>query len=159
MNRSILAVAVLALTAGGLAGCGQDQAPADAGPQAPAGITASNGRLMLPAVAGNPGAVYFDLQNSGSDNRVIRAVSVEGAGRTEMHQMAMWNGEMTMQEMFQIRVPPNQTVNLEPGGLHVMAFDLGDDVTAGSTAEVTVTFVGGDRVSFPAEVRAAGDER
>jgi periplasmic copper chaperone A len=159
MSRSILVAAALALTAAGLAGCGQDQAPADAGPQAPDGIAASNGRLMLPAVAGNPGAVYFDLENSGSDNRVIRAVSVEGAGRTEMHQMAMWNGEMTMQEMFQIRVPPNQTVKLEPGGLHVMAFDLGDDVTAGSTAEVTVTFVGGDKVNFPAEVRAAGDER
>ena len=31
--------------------------------------------------------------------------------------------------------------------------------TAGSKAEVTVTFVGGDKVSFPADVRAAGDER
>ena len=39
------------------------------------------------------------------------------------------------------------------------AMDLADTVTAGSTAEVTLTFVGGDKLSFPAEVRAAGDER
>lgn len=159
MNRSICAAVVLALAATGLAGCGQEQAAADAGPQAPAGVTAGNGRLMLPAVAGNPAAVYFDIENTGADNRMIRAVSVAGAGRTEIHQMAMWNGEMTMQEMFQLPVNPGEPVKLEPGGLHVMAFDLADTLTAGSTTEVTVTFVGGDQVSFPAEVRAAGDER
>ena len=40
-----------------------------------------------------------------------------------------------------------------------MAMDLADTVTAGGTAEVTATFLGGDKVSFPAEVRAAGDDR
>ena len=40
-----------------------------------------------------------------------------------------------------------------------MANDLADTVAAGSTADVTLTFVGGDKITFPAEVRAAGDER
>ena len=47
----------------------------------------------------------------------------------------------------------------KPGGTHVMAMDLADTLAAGGETEVTVTFVGGDKVSFPAEVRAAGDER
>ena len=34
---------------------------------------------------------------------------------------------------------------------------LADTVKAGGTAEVTVTFVGGDEVKAPAEVHAAGD--
>jgi hypothetical protein len=40
-----------------------------------------------------------------------------------------------------------------------MAMDLAETVAAGGEAEVTLTFVGGDKFSFPAEVRAAGDER
>ena len=52
-----------------------------------------------------------------------------------------------------------QTVKFEPGGTHVMAMNLADTIAAGGQANVTVTFVGGDEVTFPAEVRAAGDER
>ena len=40
-----------------------------------------------------------------------------------------------------------------------MAMNLADTVKAGSKSDVTLTFVGGDKVSFPADVRAAGDER
>ena len=64
-----------------------------------------------------------------------------------------------MQETLQLMVPKGETVKLEPGGTHVMAMDLADTVAAGSKAEVTVTFVGGATTTFPAEVRAAGDER
>ena len=64
-----------------------------------------------------------------------------------------------MQEMTQVVVGPGQTVKFEPGEQHIMAMDLADTVAAGGQAEVTVTFVGGDKVSFPAEVRAAGAER
>jgi copper(I)-binding protein len=39
-----------------------------------------------------------------------------------------------------------------------MVMGLGEDVTAGGTVEVTLTFVGGDKASFPAEVKPAGDE-
>ena len=67
-----------------------------------------------------------------------------------------WAG---MEETLQVMVKAGETVKFEPGGTHVMAMDLADTVAPGSQAEVTVTFVGGDKVSFPADVRAAGDER
>jgi copper(I)-binding protein len=64
-----------------------------------------------------------------------------------------------MQEATQVLVAPGQTVKLEPGGSHAMAMNLADTVKAGDKAEVTLTFVGGAKMSFPADVRAAGDER
>ena len=124
-------------------------------PDAPEGIAVENGRLMLPAVAGNPGAVYFDVVNSGDRNRMIRAASVAGAGTTTMHV----TNDTGMQEVLQVMVKAGETVKFEPGGRHVMANDLADTVVPGGEVEVTVTFVGGDKVSFPAEVRAAGEER
>ncbi len=38
-----------------------------------------------------------------------------------------------------------------------MAMDLADTLAAGGTTEVTLTFANGDKVSFDAEIVAAGD--
>lgn len=153
MSKCIRAALALAVTAIAATACSEaPEQEAQTAPEAPDGIAVTNGRLMLPAVAGNPGAVYFDVANSGERNMVIRAVDVQGAGSAMMH-----TGDM--EEMSQVMVPPGETVKFAPGEQHVMAMDLADTVTAGGQAEVTVTFVGGDKVSIPAEVRAAGDER
>ena len=155
MKRRDWSAIALAIAALGPTACGEAPEQAVAGPEAPEGISVTNGRLMLPAVAGNPGAVYFDIANSGTANRMIRAASVAGAGSAMMHTTV----DDAMQETLQVMVQPGETVKFEPGGHHVMAMSLADTVAAGGTAEVTLTFVGGDKVSFPAEVRAAGDER
>ena len=152
MTKSIRAALALAAAAALPLACSEAPEQAEANPDAPDGIAVENGRLMLPAVAGNPGALYFDVRNDSDKNRVIRAISVAGAGSVEMH-----NGDMQM--IMQLTVPPKGSATFEPGGEHVMAMDLADTMVAGGQAEVTVTFVGGDKVSFPVEVRAAGDER
>jgi copper(I)-binding protein len=151
--------AALGVACVGLAGCGEKPEQVETGPEAPEGISITDARLMLPAVKGNPGAAYFDVKNDSAKSVMIRAVSVAGAGCAMLHQMGTWNNQPSMDEILQIAVPANGDLKFEPGGLHVMANDLADTVTAGGTAEVTLTFVGGDKISFPAEVRAAGDER
>lgn len=155
MTKHIRAALALAVATIGPVACSEAPEQADANPDAPEGIAVSNGRLMLPAVAGNPGAAYFDMANSGDRDRMIRAASVAGAGSAMMHT----TNEAGMAETLQVMVKAGETVKFEPGGMHVMAMDLADTVVAGGQAEVTVTFVGGDKVSFPADVRAAGDER
>lgn len=159
INRKLLAALALSMAALGPAACSEPAPEAPAAPEGPEGVTVTNGRLMLPAVKGNPGAVYFDIQNTSQRNAMIRAVSVQGAGSAVMHQMGTWNKQPSMDEIMQQGINAGETVKFEPGGLHVMANDLADTVTAGGTAEVTLTFVGGDKLTFPAEVRAAGDER
>ena len=151
MTKSILPAVALALAAMGPAACGAESDPgADAEAAALAEVTVNNAKLMLPAVAGNPGAVYFDVANGSDRNMVIRAVSVAGASNAMMHTA-------DMQEMSQVMVPPGETVKFEDGKQHVMAVDLADTVKAGGKAEVTVTFVGGDEVKAQADVHAAGD--
>lgn len=157
-NRIWIAVA-LGLASVGLASCGEKPKQAETAPEAPAGLSVTNARLMLPAVKGNPGAVYFDIKNDSDKSVMIRAAAVAGAGSAVLHQMGTWNNQPNMDEIFQIAVPAKGELKFEPAGLHVMANDLADTVTPGGTAEVTLTFVGGDKISFPAEVRAAGAER
>jgi copper(I)-binding protein len=151
MTKSIWPALALAVAALGPGGCGAASDPgADAEAAALAAVTVSNAKLMLPAVAGNPGAVYFDVANGSDRNMVVRAVSVAGARSAMMHTA-------DMQEMTQVVVPPGETVKFEDGKQHVMAMNLADTVKAGGTAEVTVTFVGGDEAKAMAEVHAAGD--
>jgi copper(I)-binding protein len=160
MKSAILASAALALATLGLAACGGEKAAeTDASDSSADGISVTDARLILPAVAGNPGAVYFTVKNDGERDRFIRAASVDGAQSAVLHQMGTWNNQPSMDEVFQVPVKAGGELKFEPGGLHVMANGLPETLAAGGQAQVTITFVGGKTASFPAEVRAAGDER
>ena len=88
MTINVLAAAIAALA---LCACQQaKQTPKDptagagteASKSAPAGkpgIAIAGGRLVLPAVAGNPGAAYFQVDNSAGADIVIAAIAINGA--------------------------------------------------------------------------------
>ena len=42
----------------------------------------------------------------------------------------------------------------EPGALHVMAFELDAKLAAGGTAEMTLTFADGDKLSAPLKIES-----
>ena len=157
-SKSILAAAAALGMVMATAACGgETQEPVEAEPDAPEGITVSDAWMAMPAVAGNPAAVYFRIENAGERNRMIRAAHVAGAQSAVLHQMGTWNLEPSMDELMQLDVPAGETLAFEPGSYHVMAMDLDDTLQVGGEAEVTLTFVGGDKVSFPAEIRGPGD--
>ena len=81
MKRALVTIALAALS---LSACQQPKtepateksaASAAAAPEAKPGIELSEGRLVLPAVAGNPGAAYFQINNSAGASTVIAAIS------------------------------------------------------------------------------------
>lgn len=145
----------LVLTACG----GEAEQATEAAPEGIPGMAVENARLVLPPVAGNPAAVYFDLDYEGDRALSIRRADVTGAEETQMHAYAMNNGKMEMGETMPIAITKGTKIAFEPGGYHIMAFGLAETVQAGTTVEVTLTVSGGDKYSFDAEVRAAGDER
>jgi len=157
INSLRTALAALALSLG-VASCGAEpEAPAPTAPEAPEGVSVANARLTLPAVAGNPGAVYFTVSNTGANDVMIRAVDVAGAGSALLHQTAEWNRQVDMQELFQVAVPEGEELVFEPGGIHVMVADLDNTLAVGGETEVTLSFVNGDKVSFPAAILGPGD--
>jgi hypothetical protein len=163
--KSVLrAVSAVLMLAGlpALSACAPD---ADAPPSetataaAGAGLTVSNARLVLPPVAGNPAAVYFDLSYSGAPGVSLESVTVEGAGMTMMHDYAESGGKMQMVMADEVPLSASAPVSFAPGGLHVMAMEPGAALTAGSTAKVTLTLSDSTSVTVDMPVRAAGDER
>lgn len=125
----------------------------------PTGLVITNARLMLPPVAGNPAAIYFDIVNDGKSNVAIRSAAVKGAKSAVLHDMMMWDSKPTMGEMPPLMLTPGMKESFKPGGKHVMAYDLSPDIKAGGTTEMTLTIAGGDTVTTKVPVMAAGDER
>jgi len=121
-------------------------------PDAKPGAQLSEGRLVLPAVKGNPGAAYFTLANSGEKAVTIAAIAVDGAAKAEMHQTT--GGQMAPVD--KAEVAPGAALKFAPGGYHVMLFELDPKLAAGGTAEITVTFADGDKLSAPLTIEAAG---
>lgn len=159
MMKPIYAALLLAGTSFGLAACsGGTEAPVEAEPGI-VGLEVKDARLVLPPVSGNPAALYFDLANTGGSGIAIRTAAIEGAASAQIHGTMEYSGEMTMGETGPQSVQPGETLRFEPGGLHVMAFDLGPEVKEGGKVEVTLTAAGGKTMRFPADVRGAGDER
>ncbi len=160
-TRRTLPLATMIGFAVALAGCEQSGAPepqesgatAEAnGPDAKPGISASDARLVLPAVAGRPGVVYFNVRNGNAGVESLAGVYVTGVDRAEMHRTE--GGKMSPVES--LAIAAGETATFAPGGLHVMAFDVADTLKAGGATELTLTFADGDKVSVPVKIEAMG---
>lgn len=73
------------------------------------------------------------------DARLVSASSPV-AGVTEVHEMAMDKDVMRMRAVEALPLPAGKTVELKPGGFHVMLLDLKGPVKAGETVPLTLVF-------------------
>ncbi|MEX0341981.1 MAG: copper chaperone PCu(A)C [Erythrobacter sp.] len=159
MKLTRFAPITLALATVGLASCSGETGEAAAPAADDVTLEVTDARLMLPAVSGRPGAIYFDVANTGEKNYAIRRVDVAGASSAELHGSMEMDGQMMMDSVGQILVNAGESESLEPGGFHVMVFDLDPTLEAGGSTEMTLTVVGGKTKTVPVEIRGAGDER
>lgn len=153
------AAVALCISSLGLSACNSEPAPTNEAVELAAGITVTGARLVLPPVSGNPAAAYFTLSNQSGEAVSLTGVTVSGAGNAMLHQSVMVDGRMTMSHAGILDVQSGGQLVFEPGGFHVMAFDLDDSVVAGGTVEITLAIEGADDLTIEAEVRAAGDAR
>lgn len=160
MKFKQLVAASMLVSTFALAACGAEpESVAETEPAGVPGLSVENARLVLAPVAGNPAAVYFDLKYDGDRGLSIRRADVAGADEAQLHAYGEWEGKMQMAEAMPLAITKGTEISFKPGDLHVMAFNLDENVEAGGTVEVTLTVSGGDKYSFDANVRSAGDER
>ena len=62
------------------------------------------------------------------------------AGLVEVHEMAMEGDVMKMRRIAALELPAGETVELKPGGYHVMLMQLQGQVKAGDEVPVTLVF-------------------
>jgi hypothetical protein len=94
---------------------------------------------------GGVSAVYGTLTNNTTNDIVLIDGQTDLAGIVEVHEMAMINGELKMQQIAGgLLIPAGQSIQLEPGGNHLMLMQLTKDLLAGEEISVTFSFEGAD---------------
>jgi copper(I)-binding protein len=100
------------------------------------------------------GAVYMQLR-SAKAARVV-GVKTPAARRAEIHTSSHEGGVMRMRKLPALELPAGQSVALEPGGNHLMLFDLRRPLKTGERVKLTLVIErAGKRVDqlVEAEVR------
>lgn len=161
------AVAVFSVT--GLSACGRSAAVGMPGSPAPAGAISSptqdadavrvgdltiRGAFARPGTSGGTSALYFTVRNDGrADDAVIEAQS-EVASAVELHETVIENERARMRPVVSIAVRAGASVELKPGGYHVMLIGLRRDLREGDRVAVQVAFERAGRVTLEAPVRS-----
>ena len=109
-----------------------------------------------PQGAANAGG-FVTIENTGdSDDRLISASS-DASERMEIHTMTMDGDVMRMRELPDgIEIPAGETIELLPGGLHVMFMNVDAPFATGEDVTVTLVFeqAGEVEVTMPVRSRA-----
>jgi periplasmic copper chaperone A len=85
-------------------------------------------------------AGYVTIENRGARDVMLTGVAVDGAQRVELHAMMHDNGQATMKSVGQVRIPAHGSVELAPGGLHAMIFDIAAPFERGKSVTMTLRF-------------------
>lgn len=108
--------------------------------------------VRLGAIPGNPAAAYFNV-HGGPDARTLIDVTTDVAIRAEMHEST--GG--AMKSLANVAIPADTVVRFEPGGRHVMLFQMNPGIKPGGTLTLTLSFANGERIMQKAGVIGAGD--
>ena len=99
---------------------------------------------------------FLKIENKGAADQLVSASS-PAAGEVQLHEMAMDGNVMKMRQVKDIPVPANGSVELKPGGLHLMFMNIKAPLAAGETVPVKLKFAkaGEVEVKMPVNPTAA----
>ena len=100
---------------------------------------------------------YLTITNNGSEPDRLVGGSFAASGRFEVHVMSTEGGVMRMRPVTDgLEIKPGQTVELSPGGMHLMFMQLKQQLKAGETVRGTLEFAKAGTVEIAYPVRPMG---
>ena len=83
-------------------------------------------------------AAYMSIKNTSGSAISIEGISSPDFESAELHRTVIKEGIASMQHIKQLDIPVNESINLEPGGLHLMLFNPVHAMTAGDKVTLTL---------------------
>jgi copper(I)-binding protein len=118
------------------------------------GLTIGHPHARPTAPAQPTGGGYMKLVNNGPADRLL-AASAPVATSVQLHSMQMEGDVMRMREVDAIDLPAGKTVELKPGGLHLMFIGLKAPFVPGQKIPLKLRFEKAGEVSVEMTVDAA----
>ena len=168
MSAAMTMIAASAMTAG-LVACGDDSASNESVPPASSevGVEIAGAWARTSPMEVTLGAAYMTVTSAVDDELTDVSVDPSIAATAEIHEMVMAEmssdttvsmssettvsmssdttemsgpGEMVMQEVDSIAISAGETVELKPGGYHIMLIDLAAPLEIGQEFDIVLTF-------------------
>jgi copper(I)-binding protein len=102
------------------------------------------------------GAGYLTITNKGAEADRLIGGSAAPAARFEVHTTVMENGVARMRQVTGLEIKPGETVELAPGGMHVMLMGLKQPLRQGQTVKGTLVFEKAGTVAIEFTVQGIG---
>ena len=98
-------------------------------------------------------AAYLTAHNRGEEALSITGASADLAGRAELHNSVMVDGYMRMQALPTVTLAAGESLELAPGGKHLMLLDLERMPAAGESLQICLLVAGEEPACIDAPVR------
>ena len=100
------------------------------------------------------GVAYLSITNNGKVADALLAASSPAAARVEIHQTTLVDGVARMRPLPEVEITPGATVQIGPGGIHVMLVDLKAPLAPGKTVPLTLDFRVAGRITVQLSIEA-----
>ena len=100
-------------------------------------------------------AVFMTLHNNSEVDHALVAAESPVASTLELHTHIMEGEIMRMRPVDKIELPAASTVELRPGGLHVMLIGLNQQLTPAQEVPITLIYQDGSKKTVQAPARKA----
>lgn len=111
-----------------------------------------NSTVRQPLPGRTVSAGYFSINNTSQRTISLVSASSPWFEKVELHQHSYVDGMMRMQRIDTIVVASNQTVHLQPGGLHLMLFQPKQSLQLEQQVPIELAFDNGDKIAVMAVV-------
>lgn len=98
-------------------------------------------------------AGYMQIKNHSSTAQQIVSLQSSSFETVEMHETKMAEGMMKMIELESLEIPEKSTVELKPGGKHLMLITPVQPLQIGDNVEIVITFADETTQSIMLEVK------
>ena len=99
---------------------------------------------------------FMKIENKGGPVDQLVSASSPVAGEVQLHEMSMEGNVMKMRQVKDIAVPAGGSVELKPGGLHLMFMNIKAPLSAGETVPVKLKFAKAGEVEVRMPVNVMG---
>jgi len=99
---------------------------------------------------------FLKIENKANIPDQLVSASSPAAGEVQLHEMAMDGNVMKMRQVKDIPIPADGSVELKPGGYHLMFLNLKGPFVAGQTVPVKLKFAKAGEMELKLPVNAVG---
>lgn len=109
-------------------------------------LTVHDAWIRMPPPGSEMAAGYATLANTGDEPIALLTVQSDAYRMTSLHETITSGDVSRMRELHRLKIAPGETVQMKPGGKHLMLMQPRRDIAVGEKVEMLFLLVDGSRI-------------